>query len=68
MGDSAPEFIATRLQAIVGIEVTIRRVEGKAKLSQNREPRDRLSAADTLARQGENELAEAMRGAGPAVS
>ena len=61
MGDSAPEFINERLQAIVGIEVAITRLEGKAKLSQNREDRDRLNAAEVLARQGEVDLAEAMR-------
>jgi transcriptional regulator len=36
----------------VGIEIAITRMEGKAKLSQNREPRDRLNAADTLMAKG----------------
>jgi transcriptional regulator len=49
------------LKAIVGIEVAITRWEGKSKLSQNREDRDRLNAADTLARQGNAELAQSMR-------
>jgi transcriptional regulator len=40
MGDSTPEFIDGMLKAIVGIEITITRMEGKAKLSQNREDRD----------------------------
>jgi transcriptional regulator len=61
MGDSAPEFIDGMLKAIVGIEITIARMEGKAKLSQNREDRDRLHAADELVRQGNAELAQAMR-------
>ena len=61
MGDSAPEYIDTMLKAIVGIEVTITRLEGKAKLSQNREERDRLNAAAELDRRGEAELARAMR-------
>jgi transcriptional regulator len=39
-------------KAIVGIEIAITRMEGKAKLSQNREPRDRLNAADTLMAKG----------------
>ena len=51
------------LKAIVGIEITITRMEGKAKLSQNREDRDRLHAADELVRQGHAELAQAMRSA-----
>ncbi len=63
MGDSAPEYIDGMLKAIVGIEISISRLEGKAKLSQNREPRDRLNAADVLANQGASALAEAMRSA-----
>jgi transcriptional regulator len=65
MGDSTPEFIDGMLKAIVGIEITITRMEGKAKLSQNREDRDRLNASDVLARQGDLELANAMRNAKP---
>ena len=61
MGDSAPEFIDGMLKAIVGIEITITRLEAKAKLSQNREVRDRLNSADVLASQGEVELSQAMR-------
>ena len=49
------------LKAIVGIEITIARLEGKAKLSQNREDRDRLNAAEVLASHGEVELSQAMR-------
>lgn len=61
MGDSAPEFINQMLKAIVGIEITIDRMEGKAKLSQNREERDRLGAAEKLVGHGATEIAEAMR-------
>jgi transcriptional regulator len=63
MSDSAPEYIDGMLKAIVGIEVAITRLEGKSKLSQNREDRDRLNAANVLASQGNDELAEAMRSA-----
>jgi len=63
MGDSAPEFIDGMLKAIVGIEISIARIEGKAKLSQNREDRDRLHAADQLDKLGTMELAQAMRNA-----
>ena len=49
------------LKAIVGIEITIARLEGKAKLSQNREDRDRTNAAEVLASHGELELSQAMR-------
>lgn len=65
MSDSAPDYIDGMLRAIVGIEIRVDRLEGKAKLSQNREPRDRLGAADTLAERGHGGLSEAMRNAGP---
>ena len=61
MGDSPPEYIDQMLQAIVGIEIDIRRLEGKAKLSQNKEARDRQNAADTLAQLGKTGMADAMR-------
>jgi transcriptional regulator len=51
------------LKAVVGIQVEIQRIEGKAKLSQNREVRDRLNAADTLLAKGAEGLGEAMRNA-----
>jgi transcriptional regulator len=61
MGDSAPEFIDSMLKAIVGIEITISRLEGKSKMSQNREDRDRLGAAEVLSCRSEAGLAQAMR-------
>ena len=64
MGDSAPEFIDVMLRQIVGIEIEIAALTGKAKLSQNKEARDRLHAAETLAARGRGELAESMRKAG----
>jgi transcriptional regulator len=64
MSDSAAEYIDDMLSRIVGIEIAIEALEGKSKLSQNKEPRDRLSAADTLASRGHEELARAMRGQG----
>ena len=61
MGDSAPEYIETMVRNIVGIEVAITSLVGKAKLSQNKEPRDRLNAADTLTQRGHEALGRAMR-------
>ena len=61
MGDSAPEFINDLLGKIVGIEVEITAIAGKSKLSQNKEARDRLGAADMLAARGHAELGELMR-------
>jgi len=64
MGDSAPEYIDGMLKAIVGIEIAVERFEGKSKLSQNREPRDRLGAVGALSERGAQGLAEQMRRAG----
>ena len=64
MGDSAPDFINEMLGKIVGIEVEITSIAGKSKLSQNKEARDRLGAADTLVAKGHEELGEVMRKAG----
>ncbi len=64
MGDSAPDFIDGMLRAIVGIEIAVTALTGKAKLSQNREVRDREGAADALAARGETALAASMRRAG----
>ncbi len=60
MGDSAPEFIDQMVSMIVGIEVEIARLEGKWKLSQNKEARDRANAAAELRKRGDAELADAM--------
>jgi predicted FMN-binding regulatory protein PaiB len=62
MADSAPEFIDGMLRNIVGIQIAVTSLVGKSKLSQNKELRDRHSAADTLASRGHDELARAMRG------
>jgi transcriptional regulator len=64
MGDSEPEFIDTMLRNVVGLEVTITSLVGKLKLSQNREVRDRLGAAETLDERGHTAMAQAMRKAG----
>jgi transcriptional regulator len=49
------------LRAVVGIEITITAIEGKSKLSQNREPRDVQGAADALRGRGQADLAQAMQ-------
>ena len=65
MSDSDPAFITELLGRIVGLEIVITRLEGKAKLSQNRDAADRQGAADTLAHLGHGPLAQAMREASP---
>lgn len=61
MSDAAPGYIDEMLRHIVGIEVALTSLVGKRKLSQNKEARDRLGAADQLAASGHGELATAMR-------
>lgn len=48
MTDAPAEFIEAQLANIVGIEIRIERLEGKAKLSQNREAADRRGVVDGL--------------------
>jgi transcriptional regulator len=64
MGDSDPAFIDDLLTKIVGIEVDVTQIVAKSKLSQNKEERDRMGAADGLERHDGTETARAMREAG----
>ncbi|KPA99416.1 FMN-binding negative transcriptional regulator [Pseudomonas asplenii] len=61
MGDAPADYLDGMLTKIVGIEIDVLRLEGKRKLSQNREPRDRLSTLDHLRQQGRDDLVSAMR-------
>ena len=62
--DDAPErYVEKQLRAIVGIELAIERVEGKAKLSQNRSEEDRAGVVEGLRGEGgarEHEVADLM--------
>jgi len=60
MTDSSPEYIDQMLSAIVGIEVEVTRMVGKWKLSQNKEERDRINAAEELRKRGEQAISGAM--------
>jgi transcriptional regulator len=51
VSDAPDDFIAAQLKAIVGIEMRVDRVEGKAKLSQNRSQPDRHGVINGLRRQ-----------------
>lgn len=55
-----PQYNASMLSAIVGVEVTITEVQCKYKLSQNRPAQDQSQVIEQLKRQGSNALAEAM--------
>jgi transcriptional regulator len=60
MADSPRAFIDSMLQAIVGIEIEITRLVGKAKLSQNKATRDIRGAAEALQERGQRAVADAM--------
>lgn len=62
--DAPHEFIDGQLRGIVGIEFVVERVEGKAKLSQNRSDADRRGAIGGLAASelpGDLAMSERMR-------
>lgn len=61
MGDAPPDYIDSMLRNIVGIEIAVTTMTGKSKLSQNKDERDRLGAADALAARGQAEMAVLMR-------
>ena len=63
MGDSAPEYIDSMVRNIVGIEIALTSLVGKSKLSQNKEARDRLNAAEILKSRGHEEMSQLMRNA-----
>ena len=56
--DAPERYIDGQLAGIVGLEVTITRVEGKAKLSQNRSEADRRGVVAALRREDHYEAAE----------
>jgi transcriptional regulator len=62
VGDAPDEFIAMQLRAIVGIEITLSRLIGKWKTSQNRPAADRKGVVAGL-RESDDALAQAMAAA-----
>lgn len=57
MGDAPPEYLDQMLTMIVGIEVQLSRLEGKRKLSQNKDARDREGVVEKLRQRAEQDLA-----------
>lgn len=55
VGDAPADFIASLLKGIVGFEIPIRKLEGKWKVSQNRNEADRYGAVDGLSQLGTEE-------------
>ena len=63
VADAPPDYIRQQLRGIVGLRMRIERLEGKWKLSQNREARDRAGAKAGLAASpahGDREVAALM--------
>ncbi len=65
MGDAPKDYMDDMVSKVVGIEVEISRLEGKRKLSQNREARDIDNAVNELQRRQQHELASTMASAMP---
>ncbi|MCU1688097.1 MAG: transcriptional regulator [Jatrophihabitantaceae bacterium] len=66
--DAPERFVAGQLRAIVGLELSVARVEGKAKLSQNRPEADQLGVIVGLgasAHAADRAMAEAVASARP---
>jgi transcriptional regulator len=57
--DAPEEFIDRQLKAIVGIEIPIRQIEGKWKMSQNRPEADRRGVIEGLRELGDTSSEEA---------
>ncbi|HEF0010797.1 TPA: FMN-binding negative transcriptional regulator [Citrobacter braakii] len=60
MSDAPKDYLESMLKAIVGIEIEIIQLQGKAKLSQNKEYRDILGVADALTQTGQQVIGDAM--------
>jgi transcriptional regulator len=58
VSDAPATYVEKQLKAIVGLELTIERVEGKAKLSQNRSDEDRTGVVRGLRDEGGGREAE----------
>jgi len=57
VSDAPPDFVRAQLKGIVGVEMTITKLQGKWKMSQNRNTQDRQGVAEGLAQDGEASVA-----------
>ena len=60
ISDAPVNYIDSMLRGIVGFELAIQTLEGKYKLSQNREPADHAGTRDGLMREGRGDVARLM--------
>ena len=61
MGDAPAPYLQKMLGAIVGLEIDVERLEGKFKLSQNKQASDRQALMNTLESTGQPAMAQAMK-------
>jgi transcriptional regulator len=62
VSDAPANYVEALLRAIVGFELTVTKLEGKWKLSQNRDAADRAGVRGGLAQDGYDELSSLMDG------
>ncbi len=60
MSDAPKDYLEPMLKEIVGIEIKITKLQGKAKLGQNKEYRDVLGVANALTQNGQHAIGGAM--------
>ncbi len=60
VSDAPASYVDGLLRAIVGFELTIENLQGKYKLSQNRDAADRVGVRDAFAREGRDDIARLM--------
>ena len=61
MSDAAAPYLQKMLGAIVGLEISVQRLEGKFKLSQNKQAADRMALAETLSQLEQKDMAQAIQ-------
>jgi transcriptional regulator len=64
VADAPSDYVEALLNGIVGVELTITRLEGKWKASQNRSEADRRGVEEGLRAEGHQALANLVRGGG----
>ncbi|MBX9721469.1 MAG: FMN-binding negative transcriptional regulator [Candidatus Obscuribacterales bacterium] len=61
LSDAPASYIDNHLKAIVGVEILLSKLEGKFKLSQNREVKDRIGVWQNLKMEKKDEMADLMQ-------
>ena len=61
MSDAPAPYLQKMLGAIVGLEIDVERLEGKFKLSQNKQASDHQALMNTLESTGQTAMAQAMK-------